>query len=107
MYLIQWTLTSSYVSYDRAFAACPENYVFDCPRTAEQNRMLYQVIQKDLRVNAPLDPGFTDPLHRLFWINLNSGSSTGSCWVIGAYATCWWLNDVTSSFRTCQVRGKE
>lgn len=92
----KWMLTSTFVSYDRAFAVCPENYVFDCPRTSQQNYMLFRVTQQDLLQNGPETDGFDDPLHHLFWINLNSASDS-NCWVVGLYASCWWLNEASHS----------
>ncbi|ORY88540.1 hypothetical protein BCR43DRAFT_567277 [Syncephalastrum racemosum] len=37
-------------------------------------------------------------LHRLFWINLNSGTD-GSCWVVGLNESCWWLNNVGQRYQ--------
>lgn len=85
-------LTGTYVSYERAFAACPDQYVFDTPRIAIENQRLYQIIQQD-RALDPTDTDRNELLHRLFWINLNSGTD-GSCWVVGLNASCWWLSDV-------------
>ncbi|KAI9485094.1 hypothetical protein BDB00DRAFT_851441 [Zychaea mexicana] len=104
----KWMLTSTYVSYDRAFSACPDDYVFDCPRIPQQNRMLYDVLTQDLMQNGPQDSDIKDPTHHVFWINLNSGNS-GSCWVVGLFSKCWWLNDNASYFqrliRTSAVAG--
>lgn len=88
-------LTATYVSYDRAFSACPDNYVFDVPRVAVQNKQLFHVLQADLLQNGPHDEGINNPLHHLFWINLNTGNN-GACWVVGLYSTCWWLREVRS-----------
>ncbi|KAI8393712.1 uncharacterized protein BYT42DRAFT_609483 [Radiomyces spectabilis] len=88
----EWVLTPTFFSYDRALSACPEDYVFDTPRIAQQNRMLFNVLQKDL-VHESVDDESesTDPTHHLFWINLNSATGD-NCWVVGRNSTCWWLN---------------
>lgn len=104
----KWMLTATYVSYDRAFSACPDNYVFDVPRVAVQNKQLFHVLQADLLQNGPHDEGINNPLHHLFWINLNTGSN-GACWVVGLYSTCWWLREEGAAFanliRTSAVAG--
>ncbi|KAI8145235.1 hypothetical protein BJV82DRAFT_605451 [Fennellomyces sp. T-0311] len=103
----KWILTSTYVSYDRAFSACPNEYVFDCPRVAQQNRVLHQVLEADLVTNGVKDGGVDELLHHLFWINLNSGNS-GNCWVVG-FSRCWWMDDNGNMFqkliRTSAVAG--
>ncbi|KAG2224064.1 hypothetical protein INT45_004945 [Circinella minor] len=104
----KWILTQTYVSYDRAFSACPDDYVFDCPRIAQQNRMLFQELQIDLSQNAPQGDEMNDLFHHLFWINLNSGNN-GSCWVVGLFSNCWWLTNNVNLFqkliRTSAVAG--
>ncbi|KAI9319766.1 hypothetical protein BX666DRAFT_2110418, partial [Dichotomocladium elegans] len=70
----------------------PNEYTFDCPRIATQNQRLYEALQNDLAEQGKNDPGNDEELHNLFWINLNTGSS-GYCWVVGLYSTCWWLLD--------------
>ncbi|ORY93732.1 hypothetical protein BCR43DRAFT_526188 [Syncephalastrum racemosum] len=93
----KWVLTGTYVSYERAFAACPDQYVFDTPRIAIENQQLYQVIQQDRAIDLT-DTDRDELLHRLFWINLNSGTD-GSCWVVGLNESCWWLNNVGQRYQ--------
>ncbi|KAI9277154.1 hypothetical protein BDA99DRAFT_495024 [Phascolomyces articulosus] len=104
----KWLLTQTYVSYDRAFSACPDDYVFDCPRIPQQNRMLLNSLAQDFEQNGAKDEDTRNILHHLFWINLNSGNN-GSCWVVGLFSTCWWMTDNANVFqkliRTSAIAG--
>ncbi|KAL0084278.1 hypothetical protein J3Q64DRAFT_1699648 [Phycomyces blakesleeanus] len=83
----KWVVANTTASYDQAFLVCPDNYLFDTPRTAWQNQQLFYTIQRDY-----IDPSTEEKSQdRAVWINLNSAISA-QCWVVGQSDLCWWLN---------------
>ncbi|KAI8884837.1 hypothetical protein K501DRAFT_332391 [Backusella circina FSU 941] len=81
----KWIITEESYNYDGAAGACPEDYVFDVPRIALQNTLLYNTFLMDNE-------------DTLIWINLNLGFPAQDCWVIGEYGSCWWLNQSGEEF---------
>ncbi|GAB5588120.1 Maintenance of telomere capping protein 6 [Umbelopsis nana] len=91
-----WTLTNAYYSYDRAEAACPSQYQFDAPRTAQQNRMLFLTIGKATRSTATSSK-VQSIADQQVWIDLNNAGGQ-DCWVVGKNSTCWWANGYSQEF---------
>jgi hypothetical protein len=85
-------LTNGYYSYDRAAAACPQQYDFDAPRTAQQNRMLFLTI-KGAAQHTASTANIQNQADNQIWIDLNNGGGQ-DCWVVGKNTTCWWTNAV-------------
>jgi len=91
-----WTLTNGYYSYDRAEAACPSQYQFDAPRTAQQNRMLFLTIRKATQSTATSSK-VQSIADQQVWIDLNNAGGQ-DCWVVGKNSTCWWANGYSQEF---------
>ncbi|KAJ2958016.1 hypothetical protein NQZ79_g6342 [Umbelopsis isabellina] len=87
-----WLLTNGYYSYDRAAAACPEQYLFDAPRNAQQNHMLF-LTMKSAGKRTASTASVQNQADNQIWIDLNNGGGQ-DCWVVGKNTTCWWTNAV-------------
>ncbi|KAG2180793.1 hypothetical protein INT44_003800 [Umbelopsis vinacea] len=101
-----WTLTSDYYSYDRAASSCPDKFKFEAPRTAQQNQMLFLVVQNATRTVSKVTIKST--ADQYIWIDLNNAGGQ-DCWVVGKNSTCWWANgsngELTGLIQTSAVAG--
>ncbi|KAI8581678.1 hypothetical protein K450DRAFT_230664 [Umbelopsis ramanniana AG] len=90
-----WALTSDYYSYDRAASSCPDKFKFEAPRTAQQNHMLFMIVQNATRSVATATIQST--ADQFVWIDLNNAGGQ-DCWVVGKNSTCWWTNGSNGEF---------
>ncbi|KAI8994678.1 hypothetical protein BDB01DRAFT_773666 [Pilobolus umbonatus] len=78
----EWIITTESYNYDELTAhICPDDYIPDVPRVSSQNTLLHEYMIAHNIAST----------HEKVWLNLNMAFHGESCWVVGAYATCWWL----------------
>ncbi|KAI8968994.1 hypothetical protein BDF20DRAFT_892713 [Mycotypha africana] len=87
-----WLVTNDTVTYDYALSPdiCPQHYTFDVPRLPRDNTALRFALSKMENKLKEDDK---------VWINLNLVyTADDSCWVIGRYGNCWWLQETGQRF---------
>ncbi|EXJ89275.1 hypothetical protein A1O3_02341 [Capronia epimyces CBS 606.96] len=84
-----WRLSTYTVPFDAAPDACPENTIFDLPRTGLENTYLHRQILNDTNTGGD----DVDSILSGVWINFNSLDQV-NCWVTGGpNATCPYVGE--------------